>query len=102
MKRQFHSRIKLDRYQNIVVAKFIMLPSFNVFRVRAAFPHLWESLKSNWNDGIFYDKFRFRESSELCSIWERQKICCGGYLIEDAGKKEAGGTRAKRFKDTSE
>ena len=53
MKRQFHSRIKVDRYQNIVVAKFIMLPSFNVFRIRAAFPHLWESLKSNWNDGIF-------------------------------------------------
>ena len=53
VKRQFHSRIKLDRYQNIVVAKFIMLPSFNVFRIRAAFSHLWESLKSNWNDGIF-------------------------------------------------
>ena len=53
VKRQFHSRIKVDRYQNIVVAKFIMLPNVNVFRIRAAFPHLWESLKSNWNDGIF-------------------------------------------------
>ena len=53
MKRQFHSRIKLDRYQNIVVAKFIMLPNVNVFRIRAAFSHLWESLKSNRNDGIF-------------------------------------------------
>ena len=36
----------MDRYQNIVVAKFIMLPSFNVFRIRAAFPHLWESWKA--------------------------------------------------------
>ena len=53
MKRQFHSRIKEDRYQNIVVAKFIMLPNVNVFRIRAAFSHLWESLKSNWDDGIF-------------------------------------------------
>ena len=36
MKRQFHSRIKVDRYQNIVVAKFIMLPNVNVFRIRVS------------------------------------------------------------------
>ena len=53
MKRQFHARIKWIDIRTFVVAKFTMLPSFNVFRVRAAFPHLLESLKSNWNDGIF-------------------------------------------------
>ena len=45
----------------------------------------------------FKDKFRFRESPELCRIWEKN-ICCGGYLIEDAGRKEARGTRANGIK----
>ena len=53
MKRQFHARIKWIDIRTFVVAKFIMLPNVNVFRIRAAFSHLWESLKSNWNDGIF-------------------------------------------------
>ena len=46
VKRQFYARIKWIDIRTFVVAKFIMLPSFNVFRVRAAFPHLWESWKA--------------------------------------------------------
>ena len=33
---------------------------------------------------------------------DKKKICCERYLIEDAGKEEARGTRAKRFMDTLE
>ena len=31
---------------------------------------------------------------------DKKKICCEGYLIEDAGKEEARGTRARRLMDT--
>ena len=37
----------------------------------------------------FKIRFRFRDSSESCRIWEIQKkIYCEGYLIGDVGKKE--------------
>ena len=44
-----------------------------------------------WN--IF--KISFGSGKALNYVeYGRKKICCGGYLIEDAGRKEARGTRA--------
>ena len=41
----------------------------------------------------FEDKFRLRESLELCRMWE-EKFVVESYLIEDAERKEARGTEA--------
>ena len=41
----------------------------------------------------FKDKFRLRESLELCRIWEKNFVA-DSYLIEDAGRKEERGTGA--------
>ena len=42
----------------------------------------------------FEDKFRFRESLELCRMWEKNFFVVESYLIEDAERKEARGTEA--------
>ena len=42
----------------------------------------------------FEDKFRLRESPELCRIWEKNFFVAESYLIEDAGRKEERGTGA--------
>ena len=42
----------------------------------------------------FEDKFRLRESLELCRIWEKKNFVAESYLIEDAGRKEERGTGA--------
>ena len=39
----------------------------------------------------FEDKFRLRESLELCRIWEKNLPVAESYLIDDAGRE--GGTR---------
>ena len=41
----------------------------------------------------FEDKFRLRESLELCRIWEKNFVV-ESYLIEDAERKEERGTGA--------
>ena len=41
----------------------------------------------------FKDKFRLRESLELCRMWEKIFVV-ESYLIEDAERKEARGTEA--------
>ena len=41
----------------------------------------------------FKDKFRLRESLELCRMWETIFVV-ESYLIEDAERKEARGTEA--------
>ena len=40
----------------------------------------------------FEDKFRLRESLELCRMWEKNFVV-ESYLIEDAERKEKRGTR---------
>ena len=42
----------------------------------------------------FEDKFRLRESLELCRIWGKKIFVVESYLIEDAERKEARGTEA--------
>ena len=42
----------------------------------------------------FEDKFRLRESLELCRIWEKILLVAESYLIDDAGRKEERGTGA--------
>ena len=42
----------------------------------------------------FEDKFRLRESLELCRILEKKIFVAESYLIEDAGRKEERGTGA--------
>ena len=42
MKRQFYARFKWIDIRTLVVAKFNNVAEFNVVRVRAAFPYLWE------------------------------------------------------------
>ena len=43
----------------------------------------------------FEDKFRLRESPELCRIWGKNiLIVAESYLIDDAGRKEERGTGA--------
>ena len=41
----------------------------------------------------FKDKFRLRESLELCRMWEKNFVV-ESYLIEDAERKEARGMEA--------
>ena len=41
----------------------------------------------------FKDKFRLRESLELCRLWGKNFVV-ESYLIEDAERKEARGTEA--------
>ena len=42
-----------------------------------------------------YFKISFGSGKALNYVeYGRKKICCGGYLIEDAGRKEARGTEA--------
>ena len=49
-----------------------------------------------------YFKISFGSGKALNYVeYGRDKnICCEGYLIEDAGKEEARGTRARRLMDT--
>ena len=49
-----------------------------------------------------YFKISFGSGTALNYVeYGRDKnICCEGYLIEDAGKEEARGTRARRLMDT--
>ena len=57
----------------------------------------FEKQLERWN--IF--KISFDSGKALNYVECGRKIfCCGGYLIEDAGKEEARGTRAKRLMDT--
>ena len=42
----------------------------------------------------FKNKFRLRESLELCRIWEKKNFIVESYLIEDAERKEERGTGA--------
>ena len=42
----------------------------------------------------FKDKFRLRESQELCRMWGKIIFVVESYLIEDAERKEARETEA--------
>ena len=75
------------------MAKFENVAEFIVLELRAAFPYLWESWKTVGSMEYFEDKFRLRESLELCRMWEKNFVV-ESYLIEDAERKEARGTEA--------
>ena len=72
-----------------------MLPSLSLLELRAAFPYFVGKLKTVGSMEYFEDKFRLRESLELCRIWEKKILLVAeSYLIEDAGRKEEQGTGA--------
>ena len=63
----------MDRYQNIVSGKvWKCCRVLSLLELRAAFPYLWESWKTVGTMEYFKDKFRLRESLELCRIWEKK------------------------------
>ena len=51
-----------------------------------------------WN--IFKISFGSGKALNYVEYGRDKNICCEGYLIEDAGKEEARGTRARRLMDT--
>ena len=55
-----------------------MLPSLSLLDLRAAFPYFVGKLKKKTVGSMEYfeDKFRLRESLELCRMWEKN-FCCG-------------------------
>ena len=68
-----------------------MLPSLSLLDLRAAFPYFVGKLKTVGSMEYFEDKFRLRESLELCRIWEKILPVAESYLIDDARRE--GGTR---------
>ena len=81
----------MDRYQNIVSGKvWKCCRVLSLLELRAAFPYLWESWKTVGTMEYFKDKFRLRESLELCRMWEKN-FCCG--KLSDWRRGKEGGTR---------
>ena len=93
MKRQLYARISGSISEYCQWQSLRMLPSLSLLDLRAAFPYFVGKLKSVGSMEHFEEKFRLRESLELCRIWEKNFVA-ESYLIEDAGRKEERGTRA--------
>ena len=94
MKRQLYARISGSISEYCQWQSLRMLPSLSLLDLRAAFPYFVGKLKTVGSMEYFEEKFRLRESLELCRIWGEKIFVAESYLIEDAGRKEERGTGA--------
>ena len=71
-----------------------MLPSLSLLDLRAAFPYFVGKLKTVGSMEYFEEKFRLRESFELCRNMGKNLFVAEGYLIDEEREGEERRTRA--------
>ena len=59
------------------MAKFENVAEFIIVRFKGSFSIFVGKLKTVGSMEYFEEKFRLRESLELCRIWEKNFACCG-------------------------
>ena len=91
MKRQLYARISGSISEYCQWQSLRMLPSLSLLDLRTAFPYFVVKLKTVGSMEHFEEKFRLKESFELCRNMGKNLFVAESYLIDDARRE--GGTR---------